>query len=524
MEEIEDKDQSRPGGLKLSDPILLGPEDLAPISDDGQNDHEEIVQEFTRDRYPDGPRFEANDIDTLVPVVLPQEQMDDLNDVLFAMCEDLAGKARANGPLMKQDIPRLREEWKNSCQDILGGVPDKLPPLREINHHILLVDEKKKYNYYLPKCPDSMRKPLAEKINKYCKAGWWRPARAEQAAPMLVVPKKNGNIRTVVNAQKRNTNMVKDVTLFPDQDLIRLDIARANHRSKIDLSDAYEQVRVEPEDVWKTAFATVQGIFESLVMQQGDCNAPSTFQRLMNRIFQDYIGVFVHVYLDDIFMFSDSIEEHQNHLGLVLNKLREHSLYLRADKCELYAEKVECLGHMIDEHGLHTDSDKMARIREWKTPHNYLEVQRFLGLVQYLAHFLPDISAYTSPLSAMTRNRQAFLWRPLHNHCFQLIKTICCMTPMLKPIDPDSSEPIWVICDASVFGIGAMYGQGPEWQTCRPAGFLSKKFSNAQRNYRTFEHETIAILEALLKWEDKLIGRRIHVVTDHQALEFFQTQ
>jgi hypothetical protein len=281
---------------------------------------------------------------------------------------------------------------------------------------------------------------------------------------------------------------------------------------------------VELEDVWKTAFATVQGIFESLVTQQGACNVPSTFQRLMNRIFQDYIGVFIHVYLDDIFVFSDSIEEHQNHLGLVLNKLREHSLYLHADKCELYAEKVECLGHMIDEHGLHADSDKMACIREWKTPRNYLEVQRFLGLVQYLAHFLPDISAYTSPLSAMTRNRQAFLWRPLHDHCFQLIKTICCMTPMLKLIDPDSSEPIWVICDTSVFGIGAMYGQGPEWQTCRPAGFLSKKFSDAQRNYCTFEHETIAILEALLKWEDKLIGRRIHVITDHQALEFFQTQ
>jgi hypothetical protein len=244
----------------------------------------------------------------------------------------------------------------------------------------------------------------------------------------------------------------------------------------------------------------------------------------MNMIFQDYIGVFIHVYLDDIFVFSESIEEHQNHLELVLNKLREHSLYLRADKCELYAEKVECLGHIIDEHGLHADSDKMARIREWKTPCNYLEVQRFLGLVQYLAHFLPDISAYTSPLSAMTRNGQAFQWRPLHDHCFQMIKTICCTTPVLKPIDPDSAEPIWVICDASVFGIGAMYGQGSEWQNCRPAGFLSKKSSDARRNYRTFEHETIAILEALLKWEDKLIGRRIHIVTDHQALEFFQTQ
>ncbi|KAF8222247.1 hypothetical protein L208DRAFT_1323692 [Tricholoma matsutake] len=139
-------------------------------------------------------------------------------------------------------LPHLREEWKQSCQDILNGVPDKLPPLRDINHHIPLVDEKKKYNYYLPKCPDSMRKPLAEKIARYCKAGWWHPACVEQAAPMLVAPKKSGKLCTVINAVKHNANMVKDVTLFPDQDLIRLDVARAKYHSKIDLSDAYEQV------------------------------------------------------------------------------------------------------------------------------------------------------------------------------------------------------------------------------------------------------------------------------------------
>jgi hypothetical protein len=114
--------------------------------------------------------------------------------------------------------------------------------LQEKNHHIPLVDDEKKYNYYLPKCPDSMRKPLAEKISKYCKAGWWRPTQAEQAAPMLVIPKKNGKLHTVINAQKHNNNTVKDVTPFPDQDLIRLHVTRAMFHSKIDLSDMYEQV------------------------------------------------------------------------------------------------------------------------------------------------------------------------------------------------------------------------------------------------------------------------------------------
>ena len=95
---------------------------------------------------------------------------------------------------------------------------------------------------------------------------------------------------------------------------------------------------------------------------------------------------------------------------------------------------------------------------------------------------------------------------------------------ILQPIQPSEDEPIWAICDASIYGVGAMYGQGKTWQTCRPAGFMSRKFTDAQCNYRMYEHETLVILEALLKGEDKLVGYRIHVVTDHKALEFFKTQ
>ena len=157
-------------------------------------------------------------------------------------------------------------------------------------------------------------------------------------------------------------------------------------------------------------------------------------------------------------------------------------------------------------------------------PRNLKDVQHFLGLVQYLVHFMPDITAYTSPLSAICRNGQPFYWKPLHESCFDHIKAIVCKSPILKPIDPDLAEPVWVICDALMSGIGAMYSQGETWQTCRPASFMSKKFTAVQMNYHVFEMETIAILEALLKWEDKLLGRRLLVVTDHKALEFFKTQ
>ena len=132
----------------------------------------------------------------------------------------------------------------------------------------------------------------------------------------------------VFDLRQQNDNTEKDVSPFPDQDTIRHDVARAPFRSKLDMSKAYEQICVRPEDIPKTAFTTIFGMFVSLVKQQGECNAPSTFQRLMTAVFQEYIAQFVHVYLDDIFIFSSTIEEHQRHLAMVFNKLHEAQLYL----------------------------------------------------------------------------------------------------------------------------------------------------------------------------------------------------
>jgi hypothetical protein len=544
VEEEVDEEEHRPGrGLPLPYPVLLEPGDDITI-----DDIERMVDEAnafdTSTKEPGRLMEELKEVDEIVyeflrrisrkegekesepRVYQPREKVDNnrMNSVLMAVMEDHSRKMSQKGSLTEEDIPRLREEWMKSCEDIMKGAPERLPPLREINHHIPLVDEKKRYKYHNPRCPDSLKPELVEKIARYTRAGWWEQAQAEQAAPMLCIRKKTNKLRTVVDGQQQNDNTVKDVTPLPDQDMIRLDVARAKIRSKIDLSDAYEQIRIVPDNVHKTTFATIYGTFVSNVMQQGDCNAPSTFQHAMNSIFCEFIGIFLHVYLDDIFVYSKSVQEHQRHLKLVFARLRKHEFYLKQEKCELFADKVECLGHMIDEKGLHADGDKMTKIREWNRPRNFNDVQRFLGLVQYLAHFLPDIMAYTGLLASMMMNGTPFYWKPLHKKCFQMIKAICCKTPMLRPIDPTKDEPIWVICDASVYGVGAMYGQGETWQTCRPAGFMSRKFTDAQRNYRVFEYETLAILEALLKWEDKLLGYRIHVVTDHKALEFFKTQ
>jgi hypothetical protein len=187
--------------------------------------------------------------------------------------------------LSEGDIPRLKQQWYEEFKDILQGTPDELPPLREVNHEINLIDPNKRYSYRLPTCPVPLRTQFYDKLNRYVNAGWWKEHPTWQAAPLICLPKKDGRLRTVIDARQRNDNTVKDVTPLPDQDTIREDVARARYRSKIDLADAYEQVRVEPGDVGKMVFSTLLGTYVSNVVQQGDCNAPATFQRLMRSIF-----------------------------------------------------------------------------------------------------------------------------------------------------------------------------------------------------------------------------------------------
>jgi hypothetical protein len=188
-------------------------------------------------------------------------------------------------PYVLSNIPKLREQWFDRNSDLLGPIPLELPPFREINHRISLIDDEVRHNYYMPRCPEALQEELQEKITWYVTAGWWEMKPVYQAAPLLCVPKKNGKLRTVVDTRKRNNNTYKDVTPFPDQDQICMDVARSKYRTKINMSDAYKQIRIENDDVWKTTFASPFGTFVSHVMQQGDCNAPATFQRLMTWIF-----------------------------------------------------------------------------------------------------------------------------------------------------------------------------------------------------------------------------------------------
>ena len=266
---------------------------------------------------------------------------------------------------MELDIPQLQREWVQECESLFMNQLDELPPLREINHKIPFIDESKVYHHWQPKCPDVFKPALMVKIERYTKAGWWVPITALQAMPMLCIPKsaKNPNkLRTVFDLWEQNVNTRKDLTPMPDQDAIWHAVAKAWFCSKCDISNAYELIQVEPEDVWKTAFVTISGMFASNIMQQGNCNTPSTFQRFITHLLQDFVGKFVYADLDDIFIFSDTVEEHQEHIQLVVDWLCESRMVLNLKKWNFFSEKMDCLGHIIDDQGIHTDTLKMEQI------------------------------------------------------------------------------------------------------------------------------------------------------------------
>jgi hypothetical protein len=260
-----------------------------------------------------------------------------------------------------------------------------LPPLRLINHEIPL-NPNLRTIHRAPKCPEPLHDKFRQKFNRYVKAGWWVHTTLPSSAPLLIVFKKSGAIRTVIDARQCNENTIPDITPLPDQEAVRNDVVRARFHTKIDLSDVFEQICICPEHEKHTVFTTIYGNMYSRTMQQGDKNCPATFQRLMNNTFSDMIGMFVHCYQDNIFVYSNTLEEHEEHLRRVFDQLREHKLFLSSNlkKINVLSTWMDCLGFFIDNEGIHLDPSKIDKITSWRMPRSYHDVQKFVGMIQYI--------------------------------------------------------------------------------------------------------------------------------------------
>src|ERR1700744_5619640 len=247
-------------------------------------------------------------------------------------------------------------------------------------------------------------------INEKIEQGIIERKMVHGAAPIFAQEKKDKiRMRPLVDLTARNEITIKDAETIPNQRMILNSLGRARYRSKIDLSDAYFQTRVEPKDVDKNGFKSPFGCFVSKVMLQGDMNAPGTFMRIMSDLFADYLGQFMWVYIEDILIYSETDEDHMKHIGMVCDKRKQAKFYASRKQSEFFASSMDVLGHIIDDEGLKALPEKIARIEAWTTLRNKKQLQEFLGVVNYISQFIPNLATITAPLTSLTGTEE-FVW------------------------------------------------------------------------------------------------------------------
>jgi transposase InsO family protein len=402
---------------------------------------------------------------------------------------------------------------------------DVLPNPKPWDHAIELIPGEKPSGCKVYPLSPSEQKELDVFIKENLESGRIRPSKSPMASPVFFIKKKDGSLRLVQDYRALNSITVKNKYPLPLIPELITKLRGAKYFTKLDVRWGFNNVRMKEGDEWKAAFRTNRGLFEPLVMFFGLTNSPATFQTMMDDIFRELVieGVVV-VYLDDILIFTESIEEHRKVTRRVMEILAEHKLFLKAAKCEFEKTTVEYLGVIISHNSVEMDPVKIAGVADWPAPTNKKEVQSFLGFANFYRRFIQDFSHHARPLFDLTKKEVKWKWTEEEQSAFDSLKGAVTSAPILA--SPDSSRSFRIEADSSDFATGAVLSQQSlvdnKWH---PVAFLSKSLSPVERNYEIHDKEMLAIIRAMEEWRHFLEGaeHQFEVWTDHKNLEYFMT-
>jgi hypothetical protein len=350
-----------------------------------------------------------------------------------------------------------------------------------------------------------------------------RPSKSPAGAPLLFVKKKDGTLRPCVDYRRLNEITVKNRCPLPliGEMLQQVGQSKARVFTKIDLRAAYNLVRIKKGDEWKTAFRCRYGHFEYQVMPFGLTNAPATFQQIMNDIFRDMLDQFIVIYIDDLLIYSRDPAEHPQHVRKVLERLNDHCLYAKLEKCEFSKKEVEFVGFKISGDGISMDSKKIESIIKWETPRSVKDIQKFLGFANFYRNFIPEFSRTVLPLTQLLKKDQVFEWNAAAQDAFDNLKTKFTTAPILG--HADATQEFTLETDASDFAISGILSQRQNDGELHPVAYYSRKMEPAERNYEIHDKELLAIIACLKEWRYLLIGAEnpTKIITDHKNLLYF---
>ena len=365
--------------------------------------------------------------------------------------------------------------------------------------------------------PIGLREEGEKQIKDMLEKDVIEPSSSPWASPVVLVKKKDSSYRFCIDYRKLNNITVKDSYPLPRIDDTLDSLAGARCFSTLDLASGYWQVGLSEEAKEKTAFITSQGLYQFKVLPFGLCNAPSTFERLMDRVLQGLRWQILLVYLDDVIIFSRTIQEHLDRLDVVFSTLAKSGLKLKPRKCHLFKREVLYLGHIVSPLGISTDPSKIEAIKHWPTPQDAGDVRSGLGMFGYYRKFIWDYSKKARPLTRLTEKSVEFVWGKEEEEAWQLLKDELVKAPILAYPDPE--KEFILDTDASGYGIGAVLSQVQEGKE-RVIAYGSKALSKEERRYCVTRRELLAIVHFVKQYRHYLLGQKFLIRTDHGALKY----
>lgn len=417
----------------------------------------------------------------------------------------------------------LSVQEKENLNELLEDNIDVFSPSGEVTpfaeHGIILTDPTP---IAVPpyRLPESKKAILKLELDNLLKDGTIEPCESPYAAPVVLVPKKDGSTRLTVDYRKLNAVTRADCYPLPRIDDILHMAKKTKYMTTLDLKSGYHQVAVKMEDRDKTAFVCPFGTYRFRKMPFGLRCAPATFQRLIDRFRAGLQDINLLAYLDDLIVLSPTYSEHIRDLQQVFNRLRLFKLHLNRVKCTFSCSSVRYLGHVITSEGIQADPAKVTVIANWPPPKNVKQLCSFIQTCSWFRRFIRNFSDVCKPLSSLLKKKVPWSWGPAQMKAFERLKILLVSSPILR--QADTSIPFIIRTDASSYAIGACLLQG-ETSTEGPIEYASRLLTPAEINYGTTEKEALALVWAVTKFRGYIEGSTTIVQTDHQPLKWLMS-
>ncbi|GBN20563.1 Retrovirus-related Pol polyprotein from transposon 17.6 [Araneus ventricosus] len=364
------------------------------------------------------------------------------------------------------------------------------------------------------------RELLKKELDSLLADGIIEECESPYASPVVLVPKPNGSMRLCVDFRKLNATTIADTYPLPRMDDLLTEAKSTAYMSTLDLKSGYHQIKVHEADQDKTAFICPFGTYKYLRMPFGLRNAPTTFQRLIDKFRAGLKNVFALSYLDDIIILSETFDQHITDLQIVFERLSLFKLHANREKCHFACDRVKYLGHWITANGIEVDQEKVSAIQKIPVPTNVKEAQSFLQTCSWFRRYVPNFANIARPLSNLTKKNVQWFWGHEQQDAFETLRKSLITPPVLK--QPDGSKPFRIRTDASSYALGAVLtqGEGPEEHVIE---YASRLLIPAERNYSTTEREALAVVWALEKFRGYVESQKIIIASDHQPLKWLMS-